>query len=197
MSNIEERLDKVRELIQEPEFLEGKGLSNEVNIRIFCYNSEDEMAVRHFIEQLETDHSLSCRLRICNLYQTFLSICDDMDIEEAIPEMEEADGTEFLLEQLHSAIGEGEFIEKIQYAPHRRGDVLLITGVGNAFPFMRVHSLLEALQPHFSDIPILVMYPGEFDGHYLKLFGRLKPKDRKSTRLNSSHTSKSRMPSSA
>ena len=35
MSNIEERLDKVRELIQEPEFLEGKGLSNEVNIRIF------------------------------------------------------------------------------------------------------------------------------------------------------------------
>ena len=74
MNNIEERLDKVRELIQEPEFLEGKGLSNEVNIRIFCYNPEDEMAVRHFIAQLETDHSLSCNLRICNLYQTFLSL---------------------------------------------------------------------------------------------------------------------------
>ena len=38
MSDIKERLDKVRALIQEPEFLEGKGLSNEVNIRIFCYN---------------------------------------------------------------------------------------------------------------------------------------------------------------
>ena len=37
MSHIEERLDHVRTLIQEPEFLEGKGLSNEVNIRIFCY----------------------------------------------------------------------------------------------------------------------------------------------------------------
>ena len=35
MSTIEERLDKVRELIQDPDFLEGKGLSNEVNIRIF------------------------------------------------------------------------------------------------------------------------------------------------------------------
>ena len=34
MSDIKERLDKVRALIQEPEFLEGKGLSNEVNIRI-------------------------------------------------------------------------------------------------------------------------------------------------------------------
>ena len=37
MSDIKERLDKVRALIQEPEFLEGKGLSNDVNIRIFCY----------------------------------------------------------------------------------------------------------------------------------------------------------------
>ena len=67
MSHIEERLDHVRALIQEPEFLEGKGLSNEVNIRIFCYEPEDEMVVRHFVEQLETDHSLACRLKICNL----------------------------------------------------------------------------------------------------------------------------------
>ena len=73
-------------------------------------------------------------------------------------------------EQLqHSALAK-EFIEKIQYESHRPGDVLLLTGVGDAFPFMRVHSLLEALQPHFSDIPILVMYPGTFDGSYVRLF---------------------------
>ena len=81
------------------------------------------------------------------------------------------------MEQLHSAVGEGEFIEKIQYSPHEPGDVLLLTGVGDVFPFMRVHTLLEALQPYFSDIPILVMYPGEFDGRQLRLFGRLQPSD--------------------
>ena len=48
MSNLMERLDSLRALIQEPEFLEGKGLSNEVNIRIFCYDPKEEMAVRHF-----------------------------------------------------------------------------------------------------------------------------------------------------
>ena len=32
---------------------------------------------------------------------------------------------EYLLEQLHSAIGEGEFIDKIQYGPHKKGDVLI------------------------------------------------------------------------
>src|SRR5699024_4226981 len=122
MSHIEERLDHVRSLIQEPEFLEGKGLSNEVNIRIFCYDPEEEMAVRHFVEQLKTDHSLSCRLKICNLYQIFLSACEDMDILDAIPDMEANDGSIFLLEQLHSAIGEGEFIDKIQYEPQQKGD---------------------------------------------------------------------------
>lgn len=177
MSKLKERLDLLREEIQKDDFLDGKGLSNEVNIRIFCYDAAEEITVMHFLDQLRTDPALQCRLIECNLYKIFLALCDDLDITDAIPEMEESEGSDFLLEQLHSAIGESEFIEKMQYAPHMRGDVLLLTGVGDVFPFMRVHSLLEALQPHFSDIPILVMYPGEFDGHYLKLFGRLKTND--------------------
>lgn len=177
MSIIKERLDLLREEIQKEDFLDGKGLSNEVNIRIFCYDAAEEMTVTHFLNQLRTDQTLRCHLIECNLYDIFISACDDLAITDAIPEMEESEGSAFLLEQLHSAIGKSEFIEKIQYEPHRRGDVLLLTGVGDVFPFMRVHTLLEALQPHFSDLPILVMYPGEFDGHYLRLFGRLKPND--------------------
>ena len=177
MSIIKERLDLLREEIQKEDFLDGKGLSNEVNIRIFCYDAAEEMTVTHFLNQLRTDQTLRCHLIECNLYDIFLSACDDLAITDAIPEMEESEGSAFLLEQLHSAIGKSESIEKIQYEPHRRGDVLLLTGVGDVFPFMRVHTLLEALQPHFSDLPILVMYPGEFDGHYLRLFGRLKPND--------------------
>ena len=60
---------------------------------------------------------------------------------------------------------------------HEPGDVLMLTGVGEVFPFMRIHTLLEALQPYFSDVPILVMYPGEFDGRHVKLFNRLTPND--------------------
>lgn len=59
MGDIQKRLDNVRQMIQSQDFLEGKGLSNEVNIRIFCYEPRDEMAVRHFIEQLSTDTSKS------------------------------------------------------------------------------------------------------------------------------------------
>lgn len=134
---IKKRLDNVRTLIQEPDFLEGKGLSNEVNIRIFCYDPKDEMIVRHFVNQLETDQSLECNLKVCNLYKTFLSICEDMDIIDEIPNMEKEDGREYLLEQIEYAIGNREFIDKIQYEPHELGDVLMLTGVGEVFPFLQ------------------------------------------------------------
>lgn len=177
MSSINERLDKLRTLIQEQDFLESKGLSNEVNIRIFCYDAKDEMTVRHFVDQTKADQTLNCHIIECNLYQMFLSICDDMEITEEISDMENTQGKEYLLEQLHSAVTENEFIEKMQYEPHELGDVFMLTGVGEVFPFARIHSLLEALQPYFSDIPILVLYPGVFDGHHVKLFNKLKPND--------------------
>lgn len=62
MSELMQRLDNLRALIQTSEFLEGKGLSNEVNIRIFCYDPKQEMAVRYFTETLVTDQSLNCHV---------------------------------------------------------------------------------------------------------------------------------------
>lgn len=175
--SIEERLDKIRALIQDEKFLTGKGLSNEVNIRIFCYQPEDEMAVRHFVYQIKTDHSLRCTLVERNLYQVFLSACEDIGILDSIPEMEEREGSNFLLEQLHAAVSDTDFVSRIRYEDQSPGDVLLLTGVGEVYPFMRIHVLLSALQPYFSRTPILVMYPGTFNGHHLKLFDRLPSND--------------------
>ena len=61
MSDLKVRLDNLKMEIQKPEFLEGKGLSNEVNIRIFCYDPAEEMTVRHFVEPIVVDQSLNCQ----------------------------------------------------------------------------------------------------------------------------------------
>lgn len=175
MDNIKQRLDTLKLEIQKPEFLEGKGLSNEVNIRIFCYDAKDEMIVRHFTEQLIVDQSLDCHLVERNLYKVFLSICDDKRITEKAAQMEEKKGKEFLFNKLQMFANNKSFVNKMRYEPHEPGDVLLLTGVGEVFPFMRIHSLLEALQPEFSDIPILVMYPGKYDGRFVRLFDKLEP----------------------
>ena len=176
MSELTEKLDELRELMQDKDFLEGNGLSNEVNIRIFCYDPKEEMTVRHFTEKLTADKTLSCRVIEYNLYHIFLSICDDKRITARIPDQEAKKGKQFILEQLTRMANNTAFINKMQYEPHESGDVILITGVGEAFPFIRVHALLDAMQPHFSDVPIVVLYPGNFEnGRSLRLFNLLKP----------------------
>lgn len=175
MSRINERLDELKIEIQKPEFLEGKGLSNEVNIRIFCYEPADEMIVRHFEKQIMGDSTLSCHLIERNLYQVFLDICKDKGVLEDVASVEEKKGSDYLLRQIQMFANNKAFVKKMQYEPHKKGDVLFITGVGEVFPFMRIHMLLEALQPVFSDIPILVMYPGSYDGRSVRLFNKLQP----------------------
>ena len=62
----------------------------------------------------------------------------------------------------------------MNYHPHEKGDVLILTGVGEVYPFMRIHSLLEELQVWFDDMPIVVLYPGSYNGRQLKLFKEFK-----------------------
>lgn len=174
MSKLKERLDKLRDLIQERDFLEGKGLSNEVNIRLFCYDPKDEVIVRHFIDQIMADKSLSCNLIEHNLFEIFLSICQDKRVLDTIQAMEIKKGKDFIKKQLSRMANNMAYVEKMKKTDHKEGDVILITGVGDVFPFMRVHDILNAIQPEFSDIPILVFYPGTYDGRDVRLFNRLK-----------------------
>ena len=88
-------------------------------------------------------------------------------------QMEERKGKDVLQKQIEKAITVKDYVNKICGKPFEKGDVILLTGIGDVFPFMRVHMLLEALQPKVGAVPILVMYPGVFDGRYLKLFDRL------------------------
>lgn len=174
MGNIQEKLDEIRQMIQNPDFIAGRGLSNEVNIHILSYDPKDEMKIRHFVKQMHKDHTLKCNLIECNLYEKLLEICDVRHIVKAIPNMEKNKGKEYLKSQLNKVAGVDAFIKAIQYAPHGEKDVLLITGIGSVFPFMRVHALLNAMQPHFSDVAILALYPGEYDGRMVRLFGEMK-----------------------
>ena len=176
MSEITERLDNLKEVIQQDDFLQGKGLSNEVNIRMFCYDPKDEMAVRHFTEKLENE-SLKCNIQIVDLYETFLSICEDKRILDKIPNLEQKRGKVFLEKQFEKTCDAKTYAKKIIDNFAEDKDLLLIAGVGKAFPFMRVHALLNALQEDMNDKPIVVLYPGTFDRHYVKLFNQLKPNE--------------------
>lgn len=179
MSNILERLDKLKAQMQDADFQKGNGLSNEVNIHIFCYDPKDEMAVRYFTEQLVSDQDVNCQVIEKNLYKVLLKLCEDKRLLDKIPKLEETKGTKFILDNIQGKSASAKnFVAEICKDGFKEGDVLLITGVGEAYPFIRAHDVLNAIQPQeLNSIPIVVLYPGSFDGRDVYLFNKLPKQD--------------------
>ena len=170
MNHIIYQLNEVTKRFSDEVFLSNHGLSNEVGIHVFCYDPKEEMRVSSFFSDLIQTGNQSFHLKECDLYRIFLQICEEKRILKSIPSMEKKKGSEYLLKQLQKAISPEDFVKKMQYAPHEHGDILLITGVGKVYPFMRSHNILDNLQHIFSDIPVVLLYPGTYNGQELSLF---------------------------
>lgn len=165
-------LNQIEARLSDEGFLSNKGLSNEVGIHVFCYDPKEELMVNQFFQSLKEDSSKPFRIIECDLYQIFLEICEEKRILRSIPSMEEKRGKEYLLKQLQKVATPEAFVARMCYEPHEHGDILLISGVGKVYPFMRSHKILDNIQHIFSDIPVVMLYPGTFNGQDLDLFGR-------------------------
>ena len=88
--------------------------------------------------------------------------------------MESAKGSEFLLNQLQRIISARDYADKMNYDDKQPGrDILLITGVGKVYPFMRSHKIFDNIQDIFWNIPVVMLYPGTFTGQDLVLFNKI------------------------
>ena len=52
-------------------------------------------------------------------------------------------------------------------------DLVLLSGVGSVWPMLRAHSLLNCLHTVMENTPLVMFYPGTFDGTTLRLFGQI------------------------
>ena len=172
MADIKQKLDKIKGRISDANFLANKGLSNEVGIHVFCYNSADELIVREYIEKFVNTPSDEYRVVERDMYKIFLEILEEEDVLDAIPGLEDEEGKDSLLETLQNIASQDAFLAKMKYDPIQQGDVLFLTGVGAVYPFMRAHIMLETMQEAFARIPIVMFYPGSFNGQDLSLFDK-------------------------
>ena len=172
MADIKQELDRIKGRITNKDFLANKGLSNEVGIHVFTYKPEHELTVCDYIERLVSSPSEDFRIVERDLFKIFLEILEERRVTGSVPSMEEKKGKDYLLSQLQKIGTPEAIIDKMKYEPHERGDVLFLTGVGKVFPFMRAHKMLDSMQQVFSDIPIVMFYPGEFNGQSLILFDK-------------------------
>ena len=62
----------------------------------------------------------------------------------------------------------------VEAARPEEQDLILVTGIGSAYPLLRTHNLLNNLHSLMGRTPLVLFYPGIYDGQSLRLFGSLK-----------------------
>lgn len=171
MQDIKERLEILRTSMANETFLSNKGLSNEVGLYVFAYRPEEEMIVRQFVQSISAADTSQYHPIVYDLYDILLDICRERRILDRVAQMEALRGTELILGQIQRIAPPEAYVEHMKYDGHRYGDVVMITGVGRVFPYMRSHNILNNLQHVFDDVPVVLFYPGEYNGQTLTLFG--------------------------
>lgn len=174
----ERRAQLLRECLCSEDFLANKGIGNEIGFHTFCYDPALEFEARALFDTLARDAEagkLPCTLKVVNLYDVVLSILDDLDVLEAMQEQEADFGSKAVLvdvvDYCQPDVVSDVVLDLTQ--PHVPGDAILLVGVGEAYPFLRVHNLFDSMQSDFSDVPVIAAYPGTFNGSSVTLFNRL------------------------
>jgi len=174
---IEKRLELLKEKVMEDDFLNARGLGNEIPFWIFDYPPEKELLVRETVEKLTQNLSKnSINVIVIDLYDMCLELLDNKISDDKIHDFENKKGSDELLNKLKIMLKPDIIKKVIQTKVAASGDVKLIflTGVGKAWPLVRSHSILNNLQSVLGNIPLVTFYPGTYDNHELSLFGKFK-----------------------
>ena len=181
---LQARLDLVLERIESPKFLKNDGLGNEVGFWIFDYPAQYELIVRenldHLINKLNKhDH---CFEHI-NIFQILINMLESRGLLDRTFKREKQVGTDALRKTLAGPLSQEKVAKYIanrvfkdSEAPQTL-DFVILSGLGNAWPLVRGHELLSALQDVMGNTPLILFYPGEYSGQDLHPFGMIESKN--------------------
>jgi hypothetical protein len=171
------RLNQILPRITDPAFLSSEGIGNEIACYIFDYPADHELQVRDQIQviskRLSSHHAdlNVIHLNLLDIIEAYLKSRGLLD--KAIKIQSSKDDAGVL-----SALAGPLAAEKIRdfigaaYKPSEH-DLVIISGVGSAWPMLRAHSLLNSLHSIMGTTPLVMFYPGTFDGTTLRLFGQI------------------------
>ncbi|WP_341303225.1 DUF1788 domain-containing protein [Pseudomonas sp. TMP25] len=180
VNDLDERLNKILDKVTSDDFLGRQGPGNEVPFYAFDYPPQDEVKVREHIRFLEgaiSKRRPELRVAFINLFELLLDMLKERDKWDQTIEMQAKKGDDFMLKALKAPLDAGKVAKQLvdRYPPNEFG-LLIINGVGSAYPLIRTHNLLNNLQPFMGLTPLVVFYPGLYDGQSLKLFCQLGEK---------------------
>ena len=177
---LEERLDQAEIAIRKPSFRQNKGLGNEVGYYIFAYPPEDELTVREWVKNIENKYGAGkgdFQVVVFDLYEIVIGILQKKGYLEKCCEFEQKRG----FDRITKAVGNTLRITAqdsliISYIREHTPDdsVIFLTGIGKCYPLLRSHTVLNNLHQVIDNVPVVLFYPGKYDGQELILFGEIK-----------------------
>ena len=174
----EDRLNQILPRITSDDFLQNRGLGNEIGFWIFEYPPEQELLMRDTLEKVIEPglqrHVPSLRHARVNLFELVIELLESRKLLDKAIALQAQKGEDAALAALKGVLNQEKLAQRI-VAQHRPDelDLMLFTGVGAAYPLVRSHSLLNALHPLMKNTPLLVFFPGRYDGYSLRLFNKL------------------------
>ena len=177
-ANFNNRLNKILPTITSDGFLSHKGLGNEIPFHVFDYPPEEELRMREHIvflmEHLKKNHSHIKFLHI-NLFETMILYLKDRKILEKSFTLESQKGSKALWKAISALVQPQRFVKVLADKYNlQNSDLILVSGVGTIWPWVRAHSLLNNLQNVTGNVSLLLFYPGKYTGQSFQLFGCLK-----------------------
>jgi len=177
--SLDERLNQILPRVTSRDFLSSEGIGNEIACYIFDYPAEDELKVRErlqdILRRLASQHA-GLRVLHLNLFDVVLAYLKRRGLLDRALTMEAEKGSAEVLRALKGPLA-AEKIRDFIATEHQpaQHDLVFLSGVGSVWPLLRAHSLLNCLHTTMGSTPLVMFYPGSFDGTTLRLFGEVKP----------------------
>ena len=176
-----ERAEHLFKVVTSQRFLTKQGLGNEVPFFICPYPAEEGLTMNEDRADLVTRiRHAGVGVLDLSLYDLSIAILEERCILDQILDIEPDTEKDELRELLQSVLDpQANLIPKIGEAieatPH---DVIFLSGVGEVYPYIRSHNVLNNLQSTAKDKPTVLFFPGSYThalatGASLDLFGRL------------------------
>jgi hypothetical protein len=158
-------LDKrLQEILTRPEFLEMRGVAKEVPIFIQTYSPTDDDQLRLVVRGVEQHlRKQGLRVKHVDLFELVLQLLEAKGYLDVLLQEEPSWSKSDLFDTLQNvAEPTTGLVPKLMEALGDDTQISLITGSGRVYPFLRTHTILEALQPAMVRHPVVIFFPGEY-----------------------------------
>lgn len=177
MRTIYERLDELTDNIKKEDIFNNRGLGNEVSFYIFDYDPKDEYIIRDYIESDMLQKQKS-KIQVFNIYDMIIDILENKGFLEKSFEYEKSKDIKSLNDLISKTVGIGSnnnlLINKIKEKKIKANHIIFIVGIGQCFNIIRGSTVLNMLHSVITENPLIMFYPGTYNGQSFNLFNVLE-----------------------